>query len=179
MTARWTILGLLLLMTAACAQPARTSNMIAYPTEAAFEAVPDDLKGSLVLGEVTGGQETDPLWQSEVGNPEFREALTVSLQAHRLAGSATDAPYELDAQLIELEQPLGGFDLTVTATARYVVESRTDGTTAFDETITTPFTADFSSSFMAIERLRLANEGAARSNITQFIRRYLEVMSAP
>jgi len=179
MTVRWGVFGLLLLATAACAQPARTSNMIAYPTEAAFEAVPEDLKGSLRLGEVTGGQETDPLWQSEVGNAEFRDALIATLQSHRLAGTEAEAPYELDAQLIKLEQPLAGFDLTVTATARYVVERRADGSTAFDETITTPFTADFSSSFMAIERLRLANEGAARSNITEFVRRYLEVMSAP
>ncbi len=36
-------------------------------------------------------------------------------------------------------------------------------------TIDTPYTADFSAAFVATERLRLANEGAIRTNIGQFM----------
>ncbi len=36
-------------------------------------------------------------------------------------------------------------------------------------TIDTPYTADFSAAFVAAERLRLANEGSIRTNISQFL----------
>jgi hypothetical protein len=32
-------------------------------------------KNAIYLGEVSGGESTNPLWVSEVGNPEFRDAL--------------------------------------------------------------------------------------------------------
>ena len=40
----------------------------------------------------------------------------------------------------------------------------------FDQTITEPYTANFSDAFLAVERLRLANEGAMRVNIGTFLK---------
>ncbi|MFI4891262.1 MAG: hypothetical protein ACHQIL_12090 [Steroidobacterales bacterium] len=40
-----------------------------------------------------------------------------------------------------------------------------------DESITTDFSATTSDAFAAVKRLRLANEGAARANITEGLRR--------
>tara|TARA_B100000676_G_scaffold306985_1_gene364404 strand:+ start:1323 stop:1472 length:150 start_codon:yes stop_codon:yes gene_type:complete len=46
-----------------------------------------------------------------------------------------------------------------------------------NETIVTPYTEDFSSTFLAAERLRLANEGAIRRNIETFINALIEKSS--
>ena len=86
-------------------------------------------------------------------------------------------PLALTAHLIELEQPLAGFDVEVTSTVQYVVTRRSDGVVVLDETIVTPYTEDFSSTFLAVERLRLANEGAIRRNIETFITTLIEKSS--
>ncbi|MEM7445696.1 MAG: hypothetical protein AAF414_20410 [Pseudomonadota bacterium] len=51
--------------------------------EVPFSSSP--LRGEVEIEEVGCGQETNPLWTSEVGNAEFREALLVSLQNAGLA----------------------------------------------------------------------------------------------
>jgi hypothetical protein len=133
------------------------------------------VRDGVVLSAVNGGKETDPLWTSEVGNAEFRDALLVSLQAAQLHAFDDNGPFTLTANLLELEQPLVGFDMTVTCRTNYLVTRKADGTEIFNETIVTPYTADFSDAFIAIERLRLANEGAARANIEAFINQFLVV----
>ncbi len=165
----------LALLVAACAQPARTSQMIYHADAAQLAEVPETVRNGLTIAAVDGGKETDPLWMSEVGNTEFRQALTVTLQEWQLHAFESDAPYALTATLLELEQPLAGFDITVTCRANYLVIRRSDNAEVFNETIVTPYTADFSDAFMAVERLRMANEGAARTNIEAFVRQFLGV----
>src|SRR5690349_14464369 len=74
------VLGLMGL--AACAAPAERANMAAYhfiPFGKPFipPAKPKDasLIGGVAVGTVDGGQSTNPLWTSEVGNEGFRGAL--------------------------------------------------------------------------------------------------------
>lgn len=168
------LIGLLLLVTA-CAQPARTSQMIYHPSETQQAEVPDAVRDGITIASVSGGEETNPLWTSQVGDAEFREALLVTLQELQLSAFGDDAPYALTVNLLGLEQPLIGFDATVTCTANYLVVATADGSEVFNETFKTPYTADFSDAIIGIERLRLANEGAARANIQAFIARFLEV----
>ena len=59
--------------------------------------------------------------------------------------------------------------MTVTASINYVLTERASGKTVYTKTITLPYTAKFSDAFAGYERLRLANEGAARENIKQLI----------
>lgn len=166
---------LVLCALAACAQPARVTQMVVPNVMAPVVAANPSLQGALAVGEVTGGQETNPLWTSQVNNPEFKEALEQSLQANAvLAPNAGNARYTVSAQLRELKQPLVGFDLTVTSRIGYRVVERASNTPVFDEEITTPFTAEFGSSFVAVERLRLANEGAIRESIRRFLARFTE-----
>ena len=174
MKLRFGLLGLLLLV-AACAQPARTSQMIYHASEAQQAEVPDAVLGSVAIASVSGGEETSPLWTSEVGDVEFREALLVTLQELGLHAFDDDAPYALTVNLLGLEQPLVGFDATVTCTANYLVVANADGSEVFNETFVTPYTADFSDAIIGVERLRLANEGAARANIEAFVARFLQV----
>jgi len=169
---KFCLLGLLLLV-AACAQPARTSQMIYHANEAQLADMPDVVRDGIAIVAVNGGQETDPLWQSEVGAPEFRDALLVSLQEAQLHDFDDNGPFSLTTTLLELEQPLLGFDMTVTCRANYLVIRDDDGAEVFNETIATPYTATVSDAFMGTERLRMANEGAARANIKAFIDQFL------
>lgn len=173
MTARILLIGLMFVL-GACAQPARVSQMIHQPDSEQLETVPDTMQQSVAIAAVNGGEETDPLWMSEVGNAEYRQALQSSLQSYGLFADYGGGDYDLTAHLIALDQPLVGFDMTVTSTASYVVVRTSDGIEVFNDTIVTPYTADFSESFMAVERLRMANEGAVRENIRAFITRFVE-----
>jgi hypothetical protein len=137
-------------------------------------SVPDGffLRQKVAIAEIKGGKPTNPLWMSDVGNPEFKGALEESLRSFGLLAADAGA-YDLSATLISVNKPLVGFDLTVTAVASYSLTERTTKRVLFEESITTPYTADFSSSFLAVERLRLANEGSIKANLEQLIRALL------
>jgi hypothetical protein len=133
-------------------------------TEATLLSSQSQLRQAVQVGTVSGGSETHPLWKSNVSDADFSEALRRSFAAHTILGGPT-APYRLDAELVKMEQPTVGFSMTVTADVRYRLVNLRNGSVVFDQTITTPFTAEFSSAFMGVVRLRLANEGAIRENI--------------
>lgn len=160
----------LLALLAACASPATPTAMVAHPTAAEAPFPPADAN-AFCVGAVTGGEPTNPLWVSKVDNAGFHSALEQSLQVRQLlATSATNCRYAVNANLLGLSQPSMGFDLTVTAHVNYTVGK--DGTAPIlAETVTTPYTAAFGDSPIAIIRLRLANEGAIRTNIAQFLDR--------
>lgn len=81
----------------------------------------------------------------------------------------------LTADLMKLEQPFVGLDMTVTSSVRYVVIERSSGRTVFDSTVTTPYTARFSDALIALERLKLANEGAIRTNIGELLSQLMQL----
>lgn len=111
--------------------------------------------------------ETDPLWTSEVSNSAFRQALELTLKQHTLLAES-DGPLDLTATLAAMDQPFGGFNMTVSSTVVYRI-SDASGERIFDEIVTVPYTANFSDAFMGVERLRLANEGAIKANIARFM----------
>ncbi|MCP5371446.1 MAG: hypothetical protein H6907_06885 [Hyphomicrobiales bacterium] len=151
-----------------CASPARESAMVVDVAPQHVIAEDSSLLQSVDLQGVSGGESTNPLWTSEIGNPEFEKALRNSLANHAMLAKG-DGRFVLVATLQKVDQPFFGASMTVTATVRYVVTERATSEVYFDETITRPYTAKFSDSFLGVERLRLANEGAARVNIEAFI----------
>lgn len=118
------------------------------------------------------------MWKSQVGTPEFQQALTQSLQANTML--ATGAPrYHLDANLENLDQPaLGGFDMTVGSRIRYKLTDIATGKPAFEKAIETEYTANFSDAFAGVERLRLANEGSIKKNIGLFLEALVQAFKA-
>lgn len=159
------LIGLL----AACASPARMNAMIPERTEATLISESSPLAKALEIGAVSGGEETNPMWTSEVGNPEFKEALKNALANHAMLSEGAGR-YKLTATMTSVDQPIFGASFTVTASVRYHLIEVSSGTTVFDQTITEPYTANFSDAFLAVERLRLANEGAMRVNIGTFLK---------
>jgi hypothetical protein len=78
------------------------------------------------------------------------------------------AEYDLTVVLKELNQPMFGISLTVTATCDWTL-TRKDGRTVWHQTIVTPYEAKFKEAFAAYVRLQRANEGAIRENIRKGI----------
>jgi hypothetical protein len=156
---------------AGCATPARIERMQVDPSLAArTTAAQSELKDNVAVKEVTGGQETNPMWMSNVSSSDFERALEASLRnAGLLSPNRQGSKYTLTAHMLKLEQPYFGASMTVTATVQYMLVERTSGKEVLSRTLATPFTADFSSALFGAERLKLANEGAARANIQQLI----------
>lgn len=138
------------------------------PSPPATEA-PQSIVHAIEVGLISGGQPTNPLWTSQVGNEDFRAALEQALEQAQLASLVGESPrYRLDADLVGLEQPALGFDLTVTATVNYELTALAGGE-SYRTTIARPYTASMGDSLYAPARLRKANEGAIRENIGAYI----------
>jgi hypothetical protein len=162
------IAALAIALLGGCASGARIENMEAVG-QPAQRIAPTPLRQQLAVREVGGGSETRPLWKSNVGNPEFESALRNSLRATGLLAEGQAARYTLSAQLDDLDQPAFGLNLTVTAKVSDTVAEKASGKIIWQQTLTTPYTAAFADSLVAIERLRLANEGAVRANLSPLI----------
>ena len=150
----------------ACAAAAKVDAMIGAPMVPLAATSP--LKQTIQVSNVSGGRDTNPLWASQVGNADFQQALEKSLSAQGILATG-NAKYRLDAALVELKQPLLGLDLKVTSTVRYRVTEVSTGRMAFDQTITADFTAGIGDAVIAVERLRLANEGSIKTNLSKFL----------
>lgn len=164
------ILALVLLCLAlgACASGAKPAQMVSAAPAGQQIADTSPLKNSIKVGGVTGGSKTSPLWKSEVSNEDFAEALRQSLAARTMLASE-NARFALYAELIELDQPFAGFDMEVESTVKYRLTSHDGAKTFFETTINSAFTAKFSSEFLGVKRLQVANEGAIRESIGQFM----------
>lgn len=125
---------------------------------------------SITVDQVTGGHETNPLWVSKVNNDGFKQALETSLQSANLYSmSKNEAKYKLDVVLGELKQPFFGANFTVFCQAHYLLMDLKTQQKIYDKNITSDYTAKYSDNIIGSMRLQLANEGAARKNIENFI----------
>lgn len=152
-----------------CAAPARIDRMVAAaaPQQRVAQT---PLRTNIAVREVSGGKETNPMWISNVGNSEFEQALEASLRDAGLLSAGKQAgKYTLIAHLENVQQPMMGISMTVTATVSYSLVERATGKEVINRRISLPFTASFDSAFVGTERLRLANEGAVRVNIAKLI----------
>lgn len=155
---------------AGCATPATHEAMIVAAPPAGDIAIPDQLRGQVAVKGVQGGKETNPMWISNISSATFEAALEASLRNAGLGAPSRDAGrYLLAAEIKNVEQPMLGFNLTVTTTVHYDLTERASNRPAWAQTITRSYTAKAGDAFLGSERLRLANEGSARANIQGLI----------
>lgn len=164
---KYVALLMVAVLASACAAEARVGAMTAAPPATALPA-DSALHNSVTVRGVSGGEPTNPLWTSQVGNPEFQEALRQSLLAAGMLAPA-EGRYRLDAKLVKLDQPWIGFSYTVTSHVQYTLIDSTTSKTVWERTIDAPHTATMSDSMLGVERLRLANEGSIKANISMLI----------
>lgn len=158
-----------LLAVAACASPSRPEFM-AVPATAGLTAAPGDVGyHSVTTINVAGGHETNPLWTAQVSDADFKAALEASLTAAGYMGSE-GAPLTVTATMVDLKQPLAGFDMSVTSQVQYRVTR--NGQVIFADTVSATGTATMGQAFAAVERLRLANEKSVQENIKEFLKRF-------
>lgn len=153
-----------------CATPARTDQMTISATAVSALQVPQALRTAVAVRDVTGGQDTNPLWMSSVGSAEFERALEGSLRAAGLLSeNRQGSRFFLTAHLQKLDRPFAGLDMTVTAHVAYTLTERASGRDVYDSVLVTPYTARVSDALLAVERLKLANEGAIRASIARLV----------
>ncbi len=163
---------LLAIALAACAAPAAPDRMAAPAARAADVAAASPLRQAIAVGPVGGGEETDPMWTSEVGNAEFRQALELSLERRGyLSRDPGEARFRLEAFLVELKQPRSGYTLHVASYVRYKLLRAADDAVMIDELISGSAKATLGDSLVGIKRLQIANEKAMRNNIAAFLLR--------
>lgn len=121
------------------------------------------------VGAVDGGEKTDPLLMSQIDNPAFKKALVQSLRKAGILSTDAHPKYVVAVELIALKQPIFGADIKVTSVIRYRLRDAATGALVLDEEIFAPYTAKLSDSLIGTQRLRLANEGAARKSIATLI----------
>lgn len=153
-----------------CASGAQLENM-----------VPDPLKVThqhpfKVNVRTSGGQETNPMWSSQISDSAFAGAIRKAIQKHGIFQEVTEAQpdLQLEIKLIQLQQPLFGFDMTVQLHSEWSLSSADASQLLWKKSLNSTHTATVGDAFVAVTRLRLANEGAGKNNIQEG----LEALSA-
>jgi hypothetical protein len=140
-------------------------------TQATFEGmVPTSLQtgkkhSQTVRVDVTGGQETAAMGRPQITNDAFTRALTASILKSRTFSRVVEdqsekADYLLTVTLLNMDKRV--FGLTVRIEAGWKLRRTDAGTAIWQEPIISEHTDG---------DIRLATEGAARSNIAQGLRR--------
>ena len=133
-------------------------------------AVNEKLRQSVAVGSVEGGSETYRLWVSQISNENFKEALSKSLKNSGIEAENPDqARYVLSASIRKVDQPWFGFDMTVDTVISYILTDKASSTVLLNQEVGASHTADFTETLYGPSRLRLANEGSAKQNISKLI----------
>jgi hypothetical protein len=159
-----------------CATPADPTMMKVASTQSEVH-YPDALNQAMCVRNVTGGQGTNPLWVSKVSNEDFHSALDASMDSARLIGAGGACKYPVDVDLLGLAQPSFGLDMKVTSNVNYKVYDAA-GQPVLMETIVADYTATFSDAAIGVVRVKKANEGSVRTNISKFLEK-LQALKVP
>ena len=155
---------ILALLSACAAAPANKQAMIVTPST----VVNVEQKGKFVVKTVTGGKATNPVWTSQVSNESFESALKESLILSGLSSADSAASkYKIDSELVSLKQPMFGLTFDVVSTVNYKVYG--EGVDKVFPIVATG-RATTSDAFVAITRLKIANEKSIQQNIKEFIK---------
>jgi hypothetical protein len=144
-----------------CATPMAPQNMV--PTTV---ATGKQHPGSVSV-DVSGG--ADPAKTPfKISNDMLKQALTESITKYRTFSRVVEGKggdYLLTVQIFNLDQPLMGMSMTVKMEAGWTLKRADGGATVWQETISSQHTTGAGEAFAGVERVRMATEGAARSNI--------------
>jgi hypothetical protein len=123
-------------------------------------------RNSIAVRSVSGGQAINVLTVPGDANEPLKAALEATLEANGYLARAGRPKYYLDAEILNLDQPLIGLDLDVTANVTYKLSGSGAPMTY---PIKSSGHATFSDSPIAADRMRIANERAMRQNIEQLL----------
>lgn len=151
-----------------CAFNATTDKMV-YRPQSGVTPKRKELKNNIALSDVKGGKEINLLVTPQISNLQFKAALEESLKQANLYHQLSNERYLLKSTITHLDQEMFGINLKVMLSVLYTIEDTKTNKVIYNKTILTDHTATFNDSAIAVIRLRIADEGAARKNIEQFI----------
>lgn len=138
--------------------------------------MPAALQGQVAAAPVSGGEPTNKIWGSKLSDLALEHALQDSLRSvGLLALHPEQARYELRSELLGLSQPLLALDTTVSLSLHFrLLERAREGQAErllYQRTVRTAHTTELGDALLSQpERMRLANEAAARRAITLMLR---------
>lgn len=106
-------------------------------------------------------------FEGQISSEALSNALSSALEQSGFLASE-EGNYSVMPSLVHLEQPAIGIDMKVTAKLNYLLKD-SSGKILLDKTISTPYTAKMGEAFVGATRVKRANEGAVRENISAFI----------
>lgn len=147
-----------------CASPAERSAMVPASVSVAQK------HDASVSVRTSGGSDTGAMDSSNIADPDLKAAIEEGISKHGLFKQIIQgkgADYELSVSIIQLDKPIFGASFTVTLEAGWTVTRLSDRNIVLRKSIRSTHTAGMGDAFAGVTRLRLAVEGAVRSNIQQ------------
>lgn len=162
------------LLLAGCAAPSEPMGMALAEGDALQLRgwMPAALRAQLMLQPVAGGEATSKLWGSKISSLALEHALEDSLRAvGLLALNPQTALYELQTELVGLDQPLVALDTTVKVAMHFRLVERSNQRLLYQRTVRAAHTSELGDALLSQpERMRMANEAAVRQGITAMLR---------
>jgi hypothetical protein len=123
-----------------------------------------------VVVKTAGGSETGAMDSSNIADADFKAAIEDSITQTKVFRSVLqgkESDYELAVSIVQLDKPVFGLTFTVNLEATWVLVKQSDRSVVLKRSIKSSHSATFSDAAVAVTRLRLAVEGAAKKNIEQ------------
>lgn len=154
-----------------CSKPIPPENMIPTQMGNEFLIYSGPFYQSISVDNVGGGEETNPMMFSEIGNPELKKAIINSLRRYNYyALTAEDAKYILNVFLIDIKRPTEGYTTIVTIFVRYKLTEIKNNKVVLDEIIKASDIKTVEEVFVGPTRLRITQQEAMKRNISEFIK---------
>ena len=154
----------------ACTSPAVMKNMVVTPQDIRAITPSPDFKSEITVAQIDSGETTNTLLASKVDKASFLGALSASLKQNGLlADTQSLSRFDLFASIASLKQPFFGTGFKVNSSVNYRVVERETKVTWYEELISASYTTTYSNTGYPVGGVRLANEGAIRENIKEFI----------
>lgn len=117
-----------------------------------------------------GGSETGAMDSSNIADEDLKSAIEDSIvqsKVFKTVVQGNGADYDLMVSIVQLDKPTFGLTFKVDMEATWVLVKHSDRSIVFKQSVKSSSTATFGDAAVALKRLRLAVEGAAKKNIEQ------------
>lgn len=158
------LIGILFMVN--CASPANRDKM----TLKDFEANKKNQE-SIFVEKSTGGSKTYPFWVSKISDEDFSNALKDSIKNSKSFADLSDSSekgFVLKTEIREQEQPYFSFNTKCRVIVKYSLFK--SGSLVKEFTIEESASANLSDSLRPVKRVSIANEIAAKKNISKFLK---------
>lgn len=115
-----------------------------------------------------GTKESNAFGGPGIPGEPLAEAIRNSITKYGLFRSVIttgSGDYLLEADIVKVDAPAAGFNMTVSMGIRWKLTHVSTGKIVFQQTTFKAYTATVGDAFAGVKRVRLAEEGAARENI--------------